>query len=326
VSGIRLENVAKAFGKGLPILSGLNLEVGEKEFMTLVGPSGAGKTTLLRIIAGLESCDGKVFIADREVTSAPPEKRDVAIVFQTHALYPHLTVEENLSFPLRLRHVAKAEISERVQKIASLLQVNSLLRRKPSELSGGESQRVALGRALIREPAALLMDEPLSSLPPDLRFHLRGELLRIHRERARPTLYVTHDHEEALALGERVAVLFEGRIQQVGTPWEIYERPANRFVAGFVGRPSMNFIGGGVVRGVRPEHFAICGETDAWIKGRIESAQYLGAFTDVQVSFEGGELIVRTAEKREFRVGDKLYLRAREENIHRFDPKTGARV
>ncbi len=317
-----MEEITKAFSKGAPILAGLNLEVGEKEFVTLVGPSGAGKTTLLRIIAGLESCEGRISIGENDVSSAPPEKRDVGMVFQTHALYPHLTVEENLSFPLRLRHVARPEISSRVEALASLLQLQPLLQRKPAELSGGESQRVALGRALIREPAALLMDEPLSSLPPDLRFHLRGELLRIHRERPRPTLYVTHDHEEALALGARVAVLFEGHIQQVGTPKEIYERPANRFVAGFVGRPSMNFMAGEPVRGVRPEHFEICGEAEALVSGQIQSAQYLGAFTDVQA----GDFIVRTREKRDFRPGNKLYLRAREENIHRFDSKTGARL
>jgi len=208
MTAIRLEGVSKSFSKGAPILSDLTLSVNEGERLAIVGPSGAGKTTLLRLIAGFEKPDaGKIFINDRDITSLPPEQRDIGFVFQTHALYPHLTVEENLEFPLRLRNVARAEVARRVSEMAALLQVESLLHRKPSELSGGEAQRVALGRALIRNPAALLMDEPLSSLPPDLRRQLRHELIKLHAQRKCPLLYVTHEHEDAFALGQRVAVL-----------------------------------------------------------------------------------------------------------------------
>jgi ABC-type sugar transport system ATPase subunit len=246
------------------------------------------------------------------------------MVFQSHALYPHLTVAENLAFPLRLRNVSRSEIETRVKEIAARLELGALLDRRPAQLSGGESQRVALGRALIRKPAALLMDEPLSSLPPDLRARLRNELLRVHASEPRTTIYVTHDHEEALTLGQRVAILHEGSIQQIGSPREIYERPANRLVAGFVGKPSMNFFTrDGAIVGVRPEHLKIGGDL---MQVRVESVQYLGPCSDVFARHEGGEIVIRHFGSRKFSIGEMLSVEARPEDLHRFDNKTGKRL
>jgi len=335
MTAIRLEAIQKSFGKGAPVFSGLDLSIAAGEFLSIVGPSGAGKTTLLRLIAGLEAAEaGRIFLGDREVTKAPPEERDIAFVFQSHALYPNLTVEENLAFPLRLRGVGGAEIAERVRATAELLHIAAFLKRRPAELSGGEAQRVALGRALIRQPAALLMDEPLSSLPPDLRFRLRNELQRVHARERRTMLYVTHDHEDALALGQRVAVLNGGRIQQIGTPREIYERPANQFVAGFVGRPAMNFVPSEFLRmpcapatvGVRPEHLEICEAANAQLIGMVQNVHYLGGTSDIVVSAEGRELIVRCVRLQEVKAGAPIHLRAGREHLHLFDLKTGVRI
>ena len=332
MSAIRLEGIRKSFSKGAPILSDLYLTIADGERLAVVGPSGAGKTTLLRLIAGFEKADaGKIFIGEREVTNLPPEQRDVAFVFQSHALYPHLTVEENLGFPLKLRGVARTKIASRVNRMAALLKLEAFLKRRPPELSGGEAQRVALGRALIREPAALLMDEPLSSLPPDLRMQLRHELVKLHAKQPRPLIYVTHDHEDALALGQRVAVLNEGRLQQIGSPQEIYERPANKFVATFIGKPSMNFVDvrkagyPGAVAGVRPEHFEICGENDALFTAKIEDLQFGGGHTDIVVRLNGSDVVVRHFGKCALRIGDVVPLRVRPENMHFFD-EAGTRI
>jgi ABC-type sugar transport system ATPase subunit len=330
MTAIRVEGLRKSFSKGAPILSDFTLTATEGERLAIVGPSGAGKTTLLRLIAGFEKPDaGKIFIGEREVTDLPPEQRDIGFVFQNHALYPHLTVEENLGFPLRLRNVPRHEIAQRVNETAALLRLESFLKRRPSELSGGEAQRVALGRALIRRPAALLMDEPLSSLPPDLRLQLRHELIQLHARRKCPLLYVTHEHEDALALGERVAVLNHGVLQQIGSPWEIYERPANRFVAGFVGKPAMNFIPADRVRnlnvsndevlGIRPEHLEPCAAEEAWFSTTINDIQYGGFHSDVFASSEAGNLIVRLFGAHSFKIGDVLPLRVRGELVHAFD-------
>jgi ABC-type sugar transport system ATPase subunit len=329
MSAIRLEGICKSFGKGAPILSDLNFTIAEGERLAVVGPSGAGKTTLLRLIAGFEKPDaGKILIGERDVTNLPPEQRDVAFVFQSHALYPHLTVAENLEFPLRLRGVARTEIASRVNAMAALLKVEPFLKRRPSELSGGEAQRVALGRALIREPAALLMDEPLSSLPPDLRLQLRHELVKLHAKQPRPLIYVTHDHEDALALGQRVAVLNEGRFQQIGSPREIYERPANKFVATFIGKPTMNLLevlnmsrAGQLApfMGVRPQHFEICGSKEAWFIATVENVEFGGSHTDLVVRFNANQIVVRRFDNCSFRIGDSLPLRASNEHVHWFD-------
>src|SRR4051812_20106671 len=298
MTAIRLEGICKSFAKGASVLSDLTLSVAGSERLAVVGPSGAGKTTLLRLIAGFEKPNaGRIFLGDREVTSLPPEQRDVAFVFQNHALYPHLTVEENLGFPLKLRCVGREEIAKRVNEMAGLLHLGRFLKRRPPELSGGEAQRVALGRALIRDPAALLMDEPLSSLPPDLRLQLRHELVKLHARQPRPLLYVTHDHEDALALGQRIAVLHEGRFQQIGTPREIYERPTHRFVAAFIGKPTMNFIkppeagSPGSVIGIRPEHFEICAEDQSMFSAKIEDVQYGGGHSDIFAVLNGSNVV-----------------------------------
>lgn len=325
MSAIRLVAICKSFGASAPVLNSFDLAVAPGERLAIVGPSGAGKTTLLRLIAGFDKPDtGKIFIGERDITNLPPEQRDIAFVFQTHALYPHLTVQENLEFPLRLRKMDRSEIAERVKAMASLLRIARFLNRKPFELSGGEAQRVALGRALIRKPAILLMDEPLSSLPPDLRSNLRRELVKLHAANPLSILYVTHDHEEALAIGQRVAVIHDGRIQQIGSPQAIYTRPLNRFVAGFIGRPPMNFVpadkvrSDGAVLGVRPEHFEICGAEDAWFQAEVEHVDYGGFHSDIVARFKDGNVAVRTFGNREFKPGEIIHLRMRRENIHVF--------
>src|SRR5207244_12595851 len=223
----------------------LNLEVAQGEFLVLLGPSGCGKTTSLRMLAGLERISsGTIRIGGKIVNELPPRSRNVAMVFQSYALYPHLSVYENLAYPLRIRGLPKASIGPRVREVASLLQIDSLLERRPKQLSGGQRQRVALGRAIVRRPAVFLMDEPLSNLDAQLRVHTRGELKRLQSELGVTTIYVTHDQAEAMTLADRVAIMRDGLLQQVGPPREIYDRPANTFVGGFLGSPGMNFLKG----------------------------------------------------------------------------------
>jgi len=247
MASITLEHVDKSFGR-VRAVEDLSLHVAEGELVVLVGPSGCGKTTALRLIAGLETPDrGTVRIGGRVVNGWPPKDRNVAMVFQNPALYPHLTARRNLAFPLLLRKVPKPEVDRRVREVAGLLGIESLLERRPWELSGGQQQRVALGRALVRQPASFLLDEPLSHLDAHLRLQLRAEIKRLHNRLGATILYVTHEQEEAMALGNRIAVMRQGRIQQVGSPLEVYRHPANRFVAGFVGSPPTNFLEGLVV-------------------------------------------------------------------------------
>jgi multiple sugar transport system ATP-binding protein len=315
MTALRLDRLNKAFGKGPAALRDLSLEVAAGDCLTVIGPSGAGKTTLLRIIAGLDYATfGRIFFNDIDATALPAEKRDVAMVFQNPALYPHLSVFENIAFPLRLRKKSAAEIESSVSETAKLLGVESLLKRLPSELSGGEAQRVALGRALVRRPALLLMDEPLSGLPPDARLRLRHELLRLRQAQRITTVYVTHDHEEALALGDRVAILNAGELQQVGSPREVYERPANRFVATFLGRPPMNFLPEG---GIRPDAIRICAEGESTHAGVVESVHYLGACSDLVVKVGDGEIIVRQYGPMTAKPGARIFLRVRPEDIHK---------
>jgi len=239
---IRLAGVRKTFGK-VEAVKDLDLLVQEAEFLVLLGPSGCGKTTTLRCIAGLERVDrGKVFIGGRDVTELPPAKRGIAMVFQSYAVFPHMTVEKNIGFGLRMRHLPKGEIKKAVQEVAELLQIDELLDRYPSQLSGGQRQRVAVARALVMRPEVLLMDEPLSNLDALLRLQMRAELKRLHREVGTTTVYVTHDQIEALSLGDRIAVMREGEIVQLDTPNEVYDRPATVFVGGFIGTPPMNFL------------------------------------------------------------------------------------
>ncbi len=248
--GIRLESVSKVYPNGVVAVDDVSLEIADGEFIVLVGPSGCGKSTLLRVVAGLETVSaGRVLIGDQDVTDVRPQDRDLAMVFQNYALYPHMTVAANLAFGLRLRKVPKTERDRRVQEVASKLGLEQLLERKPSELSGGQRQRVAMGRAIIREPRAFLMDEPLSNLDAKLRVTMRAELARLHEKLGVTTIYVTHDQVEAMTLGQRVAVLRDGVLQQVDTPQRIFHEPANLFVAAFIGSPSMNLVEADVVGG-----------------------------------------------------------------------------
>jgi multiple sugar transport system ATP-binding protein len=275
---IAFKHVSKQFDDGTVAVDKLDLEMKEGEFLILVGPSGCGKTTALRMVAGLEEVsEGSIFIGERDVTHLPPVDRDVAMVFQNYALYPHMTVEDNILFPLRQKGVKKSAALEQVHEVAKLLAIEELLHRKPRALSGGQRQRVAIGRALVRRPLAFLMDEPLSNLDAKLRVQMRAELLALHKQIGVTTIYVTHDQTEAMTLGDRVVVMNRGVVQQLGSPQELYRAPANTFVAGFIGSPSMNFLRGriddgtllvgdqtipfsglgrgDVVVGVRPEDF-----------------------------------------------------------------------
>jgi multiple sugar transport system ATP-binding protein len=291
VAGVTIERVTKSFG-GVMALTDVSIELADGEFLVLVGPSGCGKTTLLRMIAGLESVtSGRILIGDLDVTALPPKQRDIAMVFQDYALYPHLTVEQNLGLGLKLRRVPRDERTRRVRAVAETLGLAGLLRRKPAELSGGQQQRVAIGRAVVREPVVYLLDEPLSNLDAQLRAHTRAELARL-RDRLRvTTVYVTHDQLEAMTLGDRVAVLKDGELQQVATPHELFTHPANVFVAGFIGSPEMNLVqaevvdasvrfgghvlptkvgsrlqAGRVIMGIRPSKFSLLGN-HAWPPG-----------------------------------------------------------
>lgn len=246
---VKLKDVSKIFGKGIAAVDGINLEVADKEFVVLVGPSGSGKSTTLRLIAGLENVtSGNIYIGGKIVNDIPPKDRDIAMVFQNYALYPHMNVYENMSFALRLRKYPRSEINSRVRKTADILGITHLLNREPRELSGGERQRVALGRAIVRKPSVFLFDEPLSNLDAKMRTLMRTELRRLHIRLQSTMIYVTHDQVEAMTLGARIAVMNEGRIQQFDEPLRIYDSPVNKFVAGFIGSPPMNFINGKVVK------------------------------------------------------------------------------
>jgi multiple sugar transport system ATP-binding protein len=250
VANIRLERLTKVFPNGVRAVDGIDLEIGDGEFMVLVGPSGCGKTTLLRMIAGLEeSSAGTIQIGGRDVTMLAPRRRDIAMVFQNYALYPHMTVAENLGFGLRLQKVGKADRRRRVQDVAAILGLDTLLDRKPAALSGGQRQRVAMGRAMVRQPQAYLMDEPLSNLDAKLRVSMRAQLLLLHERLGVTTVYVTHDQVEAMTLGQRVAVMRDGRLQQCDSPQTLYRRPVNLFVAAFIGSPAMNLVEATVVDG-----------------------------------------------------------------------------
>ncbi|HET6795966.1 MAG TPA: sn-glycerol-3-phosphate ABC transporter ATP-binding protein UgpC [Gemmatimonadales bacterium] len=281
MASVRLEDVGKVYPNGHVAARSLELDIHDGEFMVLVGPSGCGKSTALRMIAGLESpTSGRILIGERDVTALGPQDRDIAMVFQTYALYPHMTVRDNLAFGLRMRGVGREVIDHRVVEAARALSLEPVLSRKPAQLSGGQRQRVALGRAIVREPKVFLFDEPLSNLDAKLRVETRAELARLHRRLAATVVYVTHDQEEAMTLGSRVAVMLDGVIQQVAPPMELYRLPANQFVAGFVGSPAMNFLPRkevpptlsphAAILGVRPHDIEIVtagsGDESAWVE------------------------------------------------------------
>ncbi|WP_352571529.1 ABC transporter ATP-binding protein [Mesorhizobium sp. M0074] len=296
MGSLNIENVKKAFGP-VEVLKGINLEVTDGEFVVFVGPSGCGKSTLLRVIAGLEdSTSGRVVIDGADVSATPPAKRGIAMVFQTYALYPHLTVKNNMALGLKQAGTPAAEIDRRIGIASSMLSLEPYLSRRPAELSGGQRQRVAIGRAVVREPKLFLFDEPLSNLDAALRVNTRLEIAQLHRRLKATMIYVTHDQVEAMTLADKIVVLNAGRIEQIGGPMELYNSPANEFVAGFIGSPKMNFVDGARLGetaktiGVRPEHLTVDPKSGAW-KGTVVHAEHLGADTNLYLDCEKAGLI-----------------------------------
>jgi multiple sugar transport system ATP-binding protein len=329
----------------------LELHIQDGEFMVLVGPSGSGKTTALRMLAGLEEVDaGAVMIGGRDVTDLPPKERDVSMVFQNYALYPYLTVAANIGFPLKIAKVKKTVREQRVREVAKLLGLEDYLERKPAQLSGGQRQRVAMGRAIIRLPSVFLMDEPLSNLDAKLRVQMRADIAALQADFGVTTVYVTHDQAEAMTLGHRVAVLHEGKLQQCGPPRSLYERPANIFVAGFIGSPAMNLCtlpasngavsfggvdvpvpkaapNGSFVVGVRPESLEVASEG---LAARVDVVEDVGAdafvFCTAELGGESTRLVARAEARRAPQQGDRVSLRPRADEAHLFDPASGERL
>ncbi len=326
MGSLTLRNIRKSFGK-VDVLTGIDLDVGDGEFVVFVGPSGCGKSTLLRIIAGLEDAtSGSVQINGREVGTVPPAKRGIAMVFQSYALYPHLNVRDNMGLGLKQAGTPRGEIDARVAKAGSLLSLDALLDRRPAELSGGQRQRVAIGRAIVREPELFLFDEPLSNLDAALRVQTRLEIAKLHDQIGATMIYVTHDQVEAMTLADRIVVLHGGVIQQVGTPMELYNNPANLFVAGFIGSPKMNFIdaatlrrGGAKTFGIRPEHITLDGKKGD-IAGTVTHVEHLGADTNVYLDCgASGLLVARLFGEAQFETGRRLHARLSPERLYAFD-------
>jgi multiple sugar transport system ATP-binding protein len=362
MAGVRFDGVSKSFGD-VRVIRRLDLEVRDGELMVLVGPSGCGKSTALRMVAGLEEVSGgAIWIGDRVVNDLPPKARDIAMVFQNYALYPHMTVRENLDFGLRIRRLPEREIASLVGEAAETLGIAHLLERRPRELSGGQRQRVAVGRAIVRKPAVFLFDEPLSNLDATLRLQMRAEIARLQQRLGTTAIYVTHDQVEAMTMGSRIAVMKDGELMQLGTPLECYERPANLFVAGFLGSPAMNLVkatvadggatlaaggfalpvpaelraatygrdGADLIVGVRPEHVRGPGEATrgaaARIAVRVEIVEPLGHEVVVH-GRAGGDMIVAKAEPHAApRLGEPLELAVELAALHLFDAATGQRL
>ena len=344
---VSLHAVRKVYDNGYIAVENASFEAADRELLVFVGPSGCGKSTLLRMIAGLESITaGTISIGDRVVNDVPPKSRDIAMVFQSYALYPHMTVYENMAFGLKLHGTPRAEIDERVRKAASMLALDGILDRTPRQLSGGQRQRVALGRALVREPAVFLLDEPLSNLDAKLRLQTRTEIARLHRQLGATMIYVTHDQVEAMTLGDRIVVLDKGKVQQIDTPMALYERPANRFVAGFIGSPAMNFIEGaieggefrsddGSVRvpldgparrvtlGVRPEDVEV---GSGPIHAAVELLEPVGNETFVYARAGSNALVARTTPRELPAAGEEVALDVDRRRVHLFDRETGERI
>ncbi len=359
-----VQSLSKSFGEDVLAVNGLNLEVKSGEFIVLLGPSGCGKTTALRMIAGLETpTSGDILFGGKSVLKLPPKDRNIAMVFQDYALYPQMTVAENLSFPLRIRKVPQATIESKVTSVLELLRIPELKKRYPRQLSGGQKQRVALGRALVREPSVFLMDEPLSNIDAKMRVVMRTEMKRLFAGFGVTVFYVTHDQVEAMALGDRVAVMYGGRLQQVAPPGEVYDRPANLFIAGFVGCPPMNTFPAAVLTGagdlvlragqcsvpcpptlaaglrragvkeghlgIRPEHLHCvpASERGIVLRGRVEVVEPLGQDTYIYVEAGLGEVcVVRTESRERHSAGEEVGLAFSPENLHFFQAGSGARV
>jgi len=332
---LELKGIEKSFGK-VRAMKGIDLSIERGQFVVFVGPSGCGKSTLLRLIAGLETVDGGTMQLDgRDITRLPPAKRDLAMVFQSYALYPHMSVFDNMSFALRLANVDKAVIREKVAKAAQILNLGQYLERRPRELSGGQRQRVAIGRAIVRAPKVFLFDEPLSNLDAALRGQTRVEIAKLHRELGATTIYVTHDQVEAMTLADRVVVLRDGAIEQVGSPLELYDHPANQFVAQFIGTPQMNVVATGALPhlkalagarvpedgfvGMRPEAVRVRPGGGGALSGKVELVEALGADTLIYVEVGGVQLVSRQAERTAAHAGDRVGLDLDAGALHFFD-------
>jgi multiple sugar transport system ATP-binding protein len=322
---ITLQGVRKSFGP-VNIIKGADLEIEDGSFVVFVGPSGCGKTTLLRLIAGLEDVTGgKILIDGKNVVDVSPAKRGLSMVFQSYALYPHMSVRGNIAFGLKMAGLPRAEIDRKVEAAAATLNLTPYLERKPRDLSGGQRQRVAIGRAIVREPKAFLFDEPLSNLDAALRVQMRLEVTKLQKQLATTAIYVTHDQVEAMTMADKIVVLNAGQIEQYGSPLELYERPANIFVAGFIGSPKMNFIAGDVARqhgaatiGVRPEHLRIDSQKQGW-QGIVSVAEHLGSDTFLYVDAKQlGTLTVRYVGELDLAAGDEVWLSPDPARIHRF--------
>ncbi|GAC1337709.1 MAG: ABC transporter ATP-binding protein [Candidatus Dormibacteria bacterium] len=359
MASITFDKMTKRYSETAIGVRELSLTIADGEFLVLVGPSGCGKTTALRCLAGLEDIsDGRIVIGDRVVNDLPPKQRDIAMVFQSYALYPHMTVYDNLAFSIKLRKAPKQEIETKVQEAARILDLTPYLKRKPGALSGGQRQRVALGRAIVRNPSAFLMDEPLSNLDAKLRVQTRAEIARIHQRLGTTIVYVTHDQVEAMTMGDRIAVMRDGVLQQVGSPRELYERPVNQFVAGFIGSPSMNFLtgtvsvnggdvvltvqgveialrgrsaevarsraGGQLTIGMRPEHLELGGSGDASVRfpAVVDVVEFLGNEELIHVTIAGSDVVALVDASRAVQVGDKVELIVPEDRVYALDPDT----
>lgn len=348
MANLALRSLTKSYGS-TEVLHGISLDVADGEFVVFVGPSGCGKSTTLRLIAGLEeTTSGIIEIGDREVNNLEPKERDIAMVFQNYAIYPHMSVKKNIAFGLRSSKMPKPDKEKRIQEVAGILDMVDLLERKPSQLSGGQRQRVAIGRAMVRDPAVFLFDEPLSNLDAQLRTQMRLEIKRLHQRVGNTIIFVTHDQIEAMTMADRIVIMKDGHIQQVGTPAEVYHKPANTFVARFIGAPSMNMLSarvtdGGVTLeggqrvamefdkipevsdvliGVRPDDLHP-DDINPIISGRVTVLEPLGPETLIYVETPSGEVIAKADGRNPPKVGDTVYLGAGVEHLHMFNAKTG---
>jgi multiple sugar transport system ATP-binding protein len=323
---IRLEGVSKTFS-GTIVIPGVSLDIEDGSFVVFVGPSGSGKSTLLRLIAGLEDVtSGRIFIDGVDVVDRPPAKRGLSMVFQSYALYPHMSVRNNIAFGLKMAGMARPEIARRVESVAATRNLTPYLDRKPSQRAGGQRQRVAIGRAIVRQPKAFLFDEPLSNLDAALRVSMRAEITRLHKSLGSTSVYVTHDQVEAMTMADKIVLLNGGNVEQVGSPLELYDRPDNLFVAGFIGSPRMNFLGGDTAKvfsahsiGIRPEHLRATSNGDGW-SGTVVTAEHLGSDTFLSVELPGrGTVTVRQPGELGLQAGDSVTLQPDPARIHRFD-------
>ena len=353
MASVAIRDVKKAFG-ATSVIHGVDISIRDGEFVVLVGPSGCGKSTLLRMIAGLENITaGEIRIGDRVVNNVPPKERDVAMVFQNYALYPHMTVAANMAFSMKLRGAPQSEIEERVNRAATILGLSQLLGRYPRQLSGGQRQRVAMGRAIVRDPQVFLFDEPLSNLDAKLRVQMRTEIKELHQRLKTTTIYVTHDQIEAMTMADKIVVMHDGRVEQIGAPLDLYDRPDNLFVAGFIGSPAMNMIKGRIrvngtasfegpagvtfslaaagsgndgrpaVYGVRPEHFSL---SDDGAEAEVQVIEPTGSELQVVAKLGGEDIIAVFRERHQFKPGEKIRLKPDPRLVHLFDETTGKRL